>query len=165
MPRPCTICSHPNRSDIDRALVAHVPYRRIAAQYAVSEQAIRRHRTEHLPEKLAQAEGATEAAEATDLLREVRALRSKAYGLLLKAEAAGDYRTALAGVREARGCLELLAELEGELDRRPTVNVLVSPEWTTVRAALVAALAPFPEARTVVAARLMALEASNGHRH
>src|SRR5688500_1880811 len=112
MPRPCSVCAHPERDAIDKALVAGVANRRIAAQYAVSEQAIRRHRAEHLPEKLAKAEAATEVAQADDLLREVRALRSKAYGLLLKAEAAGDYRTALAGVREARGCLELLAELE-----------------------------------------------------
>jgi hypothetical protein len=119
------------RQTIDAALVAGTPNRRIAAQYAVSEQAIRRHRAEHLPEKLARAEQAAEVAEATDLLREVRALRSKAYGLLLRAEREGDLRTALQGVREARGCLELLAELEGELDKRASVNVVVSGPYDT----------------------------------
>lgn len=158
MSRACSICAHPNRDAIDKALVAGVANRRIAAQHAVSEQAIRRHRAEHLPEKLAASQEAAEVAQADDLLRELRALRSKAYGLLLKAEAAGDIRTALAGVREARGCLELFAELEGELDRRPTVNVLIAPEWLAVRAALLDALRAYPEARVAVAERLIAVE-------
>src|SRR2546423_12676111 len=122
-----------------------------------------RHREDHLPAKLAQAEQARETAAATDLLAEVAALRAKAVSLLLKAEQQGDIRRALAGIREARGCLELLGELQGELNRQPTVNVLVSPEWLTVRTALLAALADEPQARAKVAARLVTLESPNGH--
>ncbi len=154
MPRTCTVCVHPEREAIDRALVAGEPFRGIARTYRVSDDAVARHRESHLPERLAKAEAAAEVAQADDLLREVRALRSKAYSLLLKAEAAGDYRTALAGVREARACLELLGELEGELDRRPTVNLLVSPEWVALRGRIVQALSRHPEARQDVIAAL-----------
>lgn len=164
MPRPCTVCTHEGRRAIDRELVGDAPNRAIARQYGVSKDAIARHRAEHLPEKLARAEQAEQVAQADDLLREVRALRSKAYALLLKAESQGDLKTALSGVREARACLELLAELEGELDRRPQVNLLLAPEWLAVRTALLDALRPFPEARTIVSARLLTLEAPNGHR-
>jgi len=158
MARACTVCAHPERAAIDRALVGGEPNRRVAARHAVSEQAIRRHRSDHLPAALADA-AATEKADAgTDLLREVKALRGKAYSLLLKAEAAGDYRTALAGVREARACLELLGEVEGELDRRQTVNILVAPEWLAARAALMLALRPYPDAAVAVAASLAAIE-------
>jgi hypothetical protein len=52
---------------------------------------------------------------------------------------------------------ELLAKLLGELNDAPQVNVTISPEWQTVRAVLLAALAPYPDARTAVAARLLAL--------
>ena len=62
------------------------------------------------------------------------------------------------GVGEARACIELLAEMSQQLDRRPTVNLLVSPEWVAVRSALLVALRPFPEARHAVAARLATLE-------
>ena len=72
----------------------------------------------------------------------------------------GDYRTALSGVGQARACLELLLEVEGRVDRRPTVNLLVAPEWLAVRAALLAALAPYPEALAAVAERLLVLEAT-----
>jgi len=159
MPRTCSICRHPDRAAIDRALVAGDAYRTIAQRTGTSATALHRHRADHIPVKLARADAATQTADASDLLTEVRALRRKAYSLLLKAEAAGDIRTALAGVREARACLELLGEMEGEIDRRPIVNVLVAPEWVAVRSALMAALLPYPEARAAVAGRLVALEA------
>ena len=77
-----------------------------------------------------------------------------------KAETAGDLRTALAGIRELVRIVELTAKMIGELDERPQVNVLVAPEWLTVRAALLDALRPYPDARQAVASRLVALEAS-----
>ena len=73
---------------------------------------------------------------------------------MLKAEADGDIRTALAGIREARGCLELLAKLLGELRDGAAVNVAVSPGWVAVRSAILDALAPYPDARLAVAVRL-----------
>src|SRR5262249_52420105 len=113
MPRVCTVCAHPDRGSIDRALVHHATYRHIAAQYGLASSAIFRHREDHVPAQLAQAQAAAEVAQADDLLAQVRALRSKALSILLKAEQQGDYRTALVGIREARSCLELLLEVEG----------------------------------------------------
>ena len=60
--------------------------------------------------------------------------------------------------------LELVAKLIGELNDQPQVNILIAPEWLTVRAALLSALAPFPEARRAVAERLLLMEGGNGHR-
>jgi hypothetical protein len=165
MPRQCSVCVHDQRNAIETALIAETPYRDIARQYQVSKDAVSRHKAEHLPVHLSKAKEAAEVAQADDLLTELKALRRKAYSLLLAAEKQGDIRTALAGIREARACLELLAELEGELDRRATVNVTLSPEWLQVRALIVQALQPFPEARIAVAERLHELEASNGTRN
>ena len=157
MPRVCSVCTHPDRTSIDQALVSGKPVRETSALFRVSEDALGRHKEGHVPAELAKANDAEEVAHADDLLRELRLLRAKAYSLLLTAERQGDLRTALAGIREARACLELLLEVEGELDRRPTVNLLVAPEWLAVRAALLDALRPFPEARGAVSARLAAL--------
>src|SRR5687768_15051314 len=131
MPRVCTVCTHGERAAIDSALVAGEVFRTIAHRFALSEDALKRHKREHLPARMAKAQEAAEVAQAGTLLDEAKALRSKAYSLLLSAERAGDLRTALAGVREARCCLELLAKLVGELDERPQVNLLVAPEWLT----------------------------------
>ena len=43
MPKPCTVCRHHNREHIDRALLAGVPYRTLAAQHNLSASALCRH--------------------------------------------------------------------------------------------------------------------------
>jgi hypothetical protein len=160
MARTCPACQHPDCQSIDQALVDGRPYRDIARQFGTSKDALVRHKAEHVPEALSKAQDAQEAAHGDDLLAQVRQLQAKANALLDKAEAAGDFRTALAGIGQARACLELLAKLLGELDERPVVNLTLSAEWISVRAVLLSALAPFPDARAAVAARLQALEAS-----
>ena len=159
MPRVCTACGHADRAEIDRALVAGLTFRTIADRFGLSETALKRHKADHLPATMAKAKAAEDVADADDLLAQVRDLHRLAMHLLAKASAAGDLKTALAGVREARACIETLLEVEGEIDRRPQVNVLVAPEWIQVRSALMVALAPYPDARTAVAGRLVALEA------
>ena len=158
MPRVCTVCGHPERAALESALVAGEPTRRIAARFAVSDTALRRHKSDHVAQALAKAQAAAEIVRAEDLLGQVRALERKAETLLARAEHEGDLRTALLGVREARSCLELLAKLLGELDERPQVNLLVNPEWLRVRDLLLDALAPYPDARAAVAARLGRME-------
>ena len=162
MPRVCTVCVHAEREAIDRALLAGEPYRGIAQRYAASPDAVFRHRSDHLPAALAQAREATEVARADSLLDQLAELRADARRIGGKAEGAGDLKTALAGVRELVRIVELTAKLVGELDERPTVNVLVEPEWLVVRSTLLEALRPYPEARQAVAARLAALEGQGG---
>jgi hypothetical protein len=154
MPRSCTVCEHPDREAIDEALVAGESSAVIAGRYrTIGERAIRRHRTNHLPEKLAKAHEAEEVARADSLLEQVRDLQERALDILDQAEEAGELRTALGAIREARGNLELLAKLLGELSDQPQVNVLVSPEWLELRAVIVTALEPHPQAlRAVVGA-------------
>jgi hypothetical protein len=156
--RPCTVCTHPDAPAINQALVNRRPFRNTAQQFGVSVWAVLRHHDDHLPETLAQAKAAEETAQADDLLEQVRALRSKALALLLKAEKDGDIKTALSGIREARACIELLAEMMQRIDRRPTVNLLLAPEWLVTRSALLEALGPYPDARQAVAASLLRLE-------
>ncbi len=147
MPRSCTICEHPEREAIDEALVAGESSAKIAGRYrTIDERAIRRHKANHLPAKLVMAQAAEEVAQADTLLGQVRDLQRRALDILDKAEEAGELRTALGAIREARGNLELLAKLLGELDERPQVNILVSPEWLELRAVIVTALQPHPDA-------------------
>lgn len=157
MPRLCSVCAHSERAAIDAALLSGDPYRNIAERFGTSATALTRHKLGHIPAHLSRAMEAEAVADAGDLLGQVRGLQTKALQLLDKAERAGDYRTALAGVREARACVALLAEVEGQLDRRTTVNILLSSEWLSVRTALMVALRPHPEAAAAVAASLKTL--------
>jgi hypothetical protein len=145
---------------IDRALVGGASNRSVASLYDVSEAAVRRHKSNHLPAKLVMAEHAAELAEADNLLGQVRDLQMRTLAILEAAETSKQHRTALGAIREARSNLELLAKLLGELDERPVINILVSAEWLELRAVIVGALDAHPDARGAV---LRALEgASNG---
>jgi hypothetical protein len=154
MPRTCTVCTHKQRSAIDAALVGREPFRHIAAQYKVSTSALVRHSDDHLPASLLKAQAAREAADADALLAQVVDLRDKALSVLEKAEGSDDLRAAVSAIREARGCVELLAKLAGELKDAPTINLVLSAEWLTVQAAVLTALGPHPEARLAVAGAL-----------
>ena len=56
MPRRCTICTHPQREEIDRLIIeGKKPYTEIARLFGVHESAIRRHKKVHLAPKLKKA--------------------------------------------------------------------------------------------------------------
>ena len=158
MPRRCTVCGHKNRPAIDKALVARQPFRNIAAQFKVSTSALVRHSDDHLPSSLLKAQSAREAADADALLAQVVDLRDKALSVLKEAETYKDWRVAIAAIREARGSVELLARLAGELKDSPTINLVLSAEWLAVQAAVLTALEPHPEARLAVAGALGGIE-------
>lgn len=158
MPRTCTACSHPQCPEIDRALVAGATYRTIAARFGLSETALKRHKNGHVPGHIAQARDAGVVADADDLLAQVRQLQAEALRLLKRAEGVGDFGTALRGVAEARRCIEVLLEVEGELDRRGVTNIVISADWVEIRTVLIAALQPYPDAAQAVAGRLQVLE-------
>ena len=158
MARRCTVCAHPDRPAIDQALVNRRPFRTLSQQMGVSAWALLRHHDDHLPAELAKARAAAEVARADDLLEQVRALRTKSLTILLAAEKAGDLKTALNGVRTALACLELLGELSQQIDRRPVVTLVTSPEWLSVRAIVLDVLRDDPSRRLALVARLEALE-------
>jgi hypothetical protein len=172
MPRTCTICQHPKRADIDKALVDGEPYRSIAKRFDTSDQAMYRHKAEHIPEHLAHAEAAKEVASATTLLEHVRLSHARLEQMLFTAEMmvvhaqqTNDRRGVLEAIRtvttvhrELRGYFDLLGELEGELSRQPVVNVHLSPEWQRIRVVLLQALQPYPDARSAVSQALLEVE-------
>ena len=151
------MCDHPQRHGIDETLVTGAPYRTVAKRFARSESAVYRHKTDHLPAHLLKAKEVEEATRADDLLEQVRHLQTHALDILERAEKAGDLRAALAAISQARGNLELLGKLAGELDERPVVNLHISPEWLELRAVIVGALEPYSQARGAV---LRAIEGS-----
>ncbi len=153
--RKCSVCQHPDADEINARLIGGQPLRNIAEQFSVSLAALHRHKTQHLPAHLAKAQDAKDVACADSLLAQVRTLQEKALGILDKAEGTGDLRGATAAIREARECLALLAKLTGELDERAQVNVLVlSPEWLALRARILVALEPYPDARLALVSAL-----------
>jgi hypothetical protein len=123
MPRACTVCGHPERLAIERAVLAGAARAAVARAHGVSARAVGNHAARHLSRQLVKATDVREATRADLLLDEVREAQARARRIADLAERASDYRTALLGIRQEVGCLELLAKLTGALDERPTVNV------------------------------------------
>jgi hypothetical protein len=155
MPRPCSICTNVEREAINSELVERKPFRRVAQRYGVSETALHRHKKNCIPADLAKAAEVVKLTQAGTLLEQVCELGHTAREILEQARRAGDLRTALAGIGQAKGCLELQAKLAGELDESPKIAFMVTPEFTRFRDVLFAALEPYPDARYAAAQALM----------
>lgn len=157
MPRRCTVCDHEQREAIDAAIVGGGSSREIGALFRVSRHAVERHAQNHLPRTLVQAQAVAEVVAGDTLLDKITTLEGEARQLKDRAERAGDVRTALVAVRELCRIVELQARLVGEL-KDQQVNILIHPHWIAVRAEMVAALRPYPEAQQAVSAALLRLD-------
>jgi len=123
MPRTCTVCGSADRADVDRALLAGEPLRNIAERVSLSVTSLFRHKS-HLSETLKESHKAAEVSRADSLVDQLKQLTEDARRIQKKAEAANDYRSALAAVRELTRLVELAARLTGELNDRPEMKVL-----------------------------------------
>ncbi len=160
MPRVCTICSHELQHEINVALVHREPFRHIAARYDVSTGALQRHSRDHIPQLLLEAYEAVVGDDADNLAGELARVKADVQRLKTKAEEDGDLRTALLGCDKALKALELQAKVEQLIQTAPQINILMTPEWVSLRSRLLYALDAHPEARGSV---LRALEeADNG---
>ncbi len=158
----CTVCMHPDRLAIDQALVSGAKQADLVSRYNLaSKHCLSRHSINHIPAALAKAQAAAEVAEGDNLLGLILEQQATARRIAKDAEQAGEKRTALLAVRELLRIVELQAKLAGQLSDGPTVNVVLAPQWLEVRGAMLVALAPYPEARTAVATRLLELEADS----
>ncbi|MGI6596813.1 MAG: hypothetical protein ACOX2T_03260 [bacterium] len=162
MARKCVVCEHEKINEINEALLAGETYRNIAKRFSVSISSLSRHKNQHIPKAMTKAQEAQEVAQADNLLEQVQNLQAKALSILAKAEASGDLRTALTGIREARACLELLAKLQGELQQEGTVNITLAPEWLELRTVILQSLEPWPEARLAIAQAVKEVEGNAG---
>lgn len=154
MAMKCSICTHPERADIDKALISGQSNRSIAAQYNLSVTSVRRHKAAHLPEHLAKAKEAEQVTKADDLISDLQYLRQMAVDFLEQAKAEQDMRAAAPLISSAVKVIETLAEVRGELNRQAVINVTLSPVWVETRTVILTALQPYPEARQAVALAL-----------
>jgi hypothetical protein len=121
MPRTCTVCTHPDKAEIDAALLTGNSFRKISQRFGTSSTALFRHRNNHIPIALEKAREAEEVAYGEDLLCQMKELNTRTIRILDAAEAAGDPRIALAAIREVRGNTELLCRIVAAMEaRRPS---------------------------------------------
>jgi len=153
MARTCTVCSHPEKEEIDRLLVRGDSIAGIARDFAVSEDALKRHFDNHVPKTLAASPSAKEITDADKLLFEIEEVKNRALRLLDKAENAQDtrvYGPPSQYLKEFREYVRLMAELSGKLAAQPQITIINNPQWVELRTLIIAALESYPEAREAV---------------
>ncbi len=170
----CSICAHPQRYQIELAIVSGVSRRAIGKKYAISSDAVWRHAHNHVPPErrselvagpLKPAELAQRAAdEGMTLLEYVAMVRNSLMARFLAASEADDRNgTALIAGR-LLDCLRLTAQLSGELSKAgatvtTNIAILQSPLMADLQSMLIRTLSPYPEARAAVLRGLEELSA------
>ncbi len=151
--RPCRICENNRREEIDAAITDGIAFRRIAAQFVVTEQSIRRHSKGCLKSAVKAARTAREAATVKTGMTTMDRLEDtlkQTLGIVEQAQAEGDLRLALSGLGEVRKHIELSAKLLGEIRSGEVsvgVTTFIAPmDWERLRNQIVLALKDFPEA-------------------
>jgi hypothetical protein len=121
--RICRVCNHPNRSEIDEALLlSNFSLRDISGQSNISKSALQRHKKEHLPLELIKSRKADEVCRADSLLGKLICLKNDAARITKKAEGDADLKTALSGIREQSRIIEILAKMQGQI-QQPQINL------------------------------------------
>jgi predicted DNA-binding protein YlxM (UPF0122 family) len=145
MAQLCSICTHPQRAEIDQAILTGTPLRNIAERYSVSTTALHRHKKNgHIEQQLVKAEEAKEIATADQLLADLVSAKERLESLGQSAETAGDLKAAIAAVRESVRIIEITAKMLGELKGEgTTVNVnIIETQFNDFRTAVVGVMCP-----------------------
>lgn len=149
MSRVCTVCNHLNRAEIETAFVSGVSYRDIAGQFQISKTAVQRHASEHISQSIQQSQLAMDEARGIDVVRQLKDINTVTLEILQEARNKKKNGMALFAIDRIIKQLELQAKLLGDIDK-PQVNIILMPEWRIIRSAIIRALAPYPDVRTVV---------------
>lgn len=149
MSRICTACKHPQTEAISLELLQKVPMREIAKKYGLSLSAVARHK-DHIPAQLAVSETAQKVAKADSVMDRVTELDSRAESIYQQAATGNDPELALKALKEMRSITELYAKLAGEINTKTVNNIVITPEWVSLRSIMLNALEPYPEARRAV---------------
>ena len=158
MPRGCSICARPDVEQIDADYRAGMGFKALHEKYGASVGALHRH-TQHLKAQEAPLIGEV-SADLEPTAAALKVLYQRANELFKEAKKQGDRLNAVRALKETRDILELTMKVTGELNNRPQIvhnHLHVSPKWTQLRAVMLQALQPYPEARRAL---VEALEAS-----
>jgi len=154
MGRKSKIESHPHRNIIVKRLASGGEYSDIIRDFPeLTWDDLDYYKQKKLPELISKSndlKAEVESVQGTDTLAEVRELKTRALNILEKAEKSGDLKTALLGIREARGCLETCLKAEGAIKDGPQITIINNPEWVELRTLIITALDEYPQAKAAV---------------
>jgi hypothetical protein len=168
----CSVCASSARHQVDIGLAHKIASRVLAQRFGLSRDAIQRHAQNHLSPATKAAIltarkpseidlEALRVSESEGLLCQLVASRARLQQLAELSLELGDIKGAVAVEGAVTSNLALVGRLLGQLVTQhnvTTTSILISADYLALRAAIVAALRPYPEAARAVGRALHALE-------
>ena len=169
----CTVCQHPHRVEIERLISRGASLARTATKFAIGRYSVRRHMLGHVsPEAKAEYSVGAEnveqlgelvAEQSGSVLDHYALVRSRLYARFDAACAADDRSNVARLASVLHENFRDVSRITGELSRSPLLlkqtNIINHPDNSRLISAIVAAVAPYEEARIAVAQALRQLEA------
>ncbi|MHB8066630.1 MAG: hypothetical protein ACYDIC_01880 [Desulfobaccales bacterium] len=118
MNKRCSICNHPSRAEIDRGLLAGVPYRPLAAQHGLSPSSLSRH-LRHLQQEITLEEHQAQQAQQQAVLEQLELLSIRLDRLFHNATDFHALHVALGCLRESIRLLSLQERFRHSLRSTP----------------------------------------------
>lgn len=111
MARSCSICDHPKRLIIDKALIGGRALAAISREFNISTDALRSHRNKHLSKRLITLTQQREMAGNLDIQHEMESLITRVKAIVDYAEEHKQHQVFLKAAAELRGSFELLLKI------------------------------------------------------
>ena len=129
MARPCSICTHPQRAEIDKEIVSGKSFRTIAGGFDVSESALKRHK-KHIATTVIETERQKAVSGTARMLKEL----SRGFDSLAraadKAEQDGDHKMMAQLWKTAADLAIPLLKISGDLPGGgTTINIFENPQF------------------------------------
>jgi hypothetical protein len=172
----CQVCRHDERWRLELLRAGGAGLDALAKKFDVSRDSVHRHWNLHVtpqmkasylcgPAQLLQL-GEKAAEEGDSVIDHLRMIRTVLTGQLAAMTEAGDGRGAAYVAGRLTSTLETIARITGEMGElaRSTINIngnvaiMNSPQFATLQATMLRALAPFPDARSAVVLALRDLD-------
>ena len=161
MAKACSICAREDVEEINRDLFSGLlTFQQMHEKYHVSVGALHRHKV-HTQTQLMEAQ-AVDMVDPSSVMERVRDMEARADKLYRDSVKGNDRLNAIRALKELREIVQLCAKLTGELNTQQQVihqHLHVTPEWTRLRAVMLQALQPYPEARAALVAALESTQA------
>jgi hypothetical protein len=127
----CTICNHPQRQQIDQALVAgSATLAALSTEHGLSTSALHRHKA-HLQAKVTRAKDQLH----NNLRQGCIFWLSQALEMISQtaqaAQAEGNFKVVLQAVRQGTRLITIILKQDFQLDDTLIYQILASPQWTT----------------------------------
>jgi len=153
--RPCKVCLHPKRAQIEREIAAgKLTKSKAALIVGCHKGTVSRHFSRCVAPQVAKIAQQAREKQGINIIQQLeRSLQTTQHIIEISLKR-GKTRDALKALDVERRQLELTAKLTGQLHEAPQVNFLLSSEYIQLKQVIIKALEPYPEARQQAALAL-----------